>query len=512
MQPEQQVLGLLLLIAFVFAIFHRRPWRGSGTAYGTSRWCTEYHLRIAKMFSKTGLIIGRTARRRKLIRIYKYVHLSVFAPTGAGKGVSFVIPTLLDYRKGSVFVFDPKGELYKITSKARRKMGQRILRIDPFNVCGPGGDTFNVLDLIVEGDMLIDDARAAAEALIVHAPEGDRDPHWNASAAILFTAMIVATALIMKGSDRNLNSMREMISDTAVFQEIIKRLQSLGGMPARLGNMLEKQSTSEKEMSGVFSTAHTHSVFLDSHPIANTVASSSFSADVLLQPGTTLFFILPVEMLDSHRNFLRLVTSSLLRHIMRHGVKNNGEVLFILDECASLAGLDALAQALALGRGKGVRLYMFWQSVEQAQAAFRNTPNLVSDNSDAQIFFGVNSFTTAEHVSKLLGTWTMAISSANESTSHTRPAWGSTTHGDNRSVSRSETRSWSEISRPLLFPAEILQTSGEFLFAFIRGIPPLYARRIVFFNDKLFRGKTPLWWWLFLMAAIGLIVRGLMSS
>jgi len=486
-QSDKQVLILLAVAAFLFLLFRRRPWRGSGNAHGTARWASEYNLQSSRMLSGKGLILGRTTRRGKLIRISNYQHFSVFAPTGAGKGVSFVIPTLLDYRRGSVFVFDPKGELFKTTARARTAMGNRIIRIDPFGLCGPGGDTFNPLSAIPRGPMLIDDARAAGEAMIVRPPDGERDPFWNNSAAMLFTAMIAATLLLMDEESRNLSTVREMITDPTIFKEVVRRLQGLGGIPARLGNQLARQSESEKESAGVHSTANTHSSFLDSELVASAVNTSSFSADVLLSPGTTIYFVLPVEQLDAQRNFLRLIVSTLLRHVIRHGVKRGGEVLFLLDEAASfVTGLEALSQALVLGRGRGIKLFLLWQSVEQAQVAFKDRPNLVSDNCDAQVYFSVNSFPSAELISKRLGTWTMVTETANESQSSSKSS-ASGTQGPHFQNGWARSFNYSEHGRALLDPSEVLQLSGEYLIAFIKGTPPILARRIKYYADPAFR-------------------------
>lgn len=486
-QNDQQALMLLIIAAVLVLLFRRKKWVPSGNAHGTARWASEFDLRSARMLSRRGLILGRTTRRRKLIRIPSYQHLSVYAPTGAGKGVSFVIPTLLDYRKGSMFVFDPKGELFRATSRARAAMGNRIVRIDPFGVCGPGADSFNPFSAIPRGPMLIDDARAAAEAMIVRPPEGERDPFWNNSAAMLFTATITATLLLMDDASRNLSTVREMITDPAIFKEVIKRLQTMGDIPARMGNQLARQAESEKEAASVHSTANTHSSFLDSELVAAAVNTSTFSPDALLTPRTTIYFILPVEQLDAQRNFLRLVVSTLLRHVMRHGVKNGGEVLFLLDEASSFAnGLEALSQALVLGRGRGVKLYLFWQSVEQAQAAFKDRPNLVSDNCDAQVFFAVNSYATADLVSKRLGAWTKVVETCNESDSGGK-SFGSGTMGPQSQRGWSQSFNYAEHARALLDASEVLQLNGGYLIAFIKGTPPILARRIRYYADPLFR-------------------------
>ena len=78
------------------------------------------------------------------------MHLATFAPTGRGKGVGLLVPNLLHYR-GSCVVTDPEGELAMLTGEHRRtRFGHRIVKLDPFGVCGPGAaaDTFNPLDLI----------------------------------------------------------------------------------------------------------------------------------------------------------------------------------------------------------------------------------------------------------------------------------------------------------------------------------------------------------------------------
>jgi len=517
---DQQALGVLVFIAFLFLVCRRRTWRGSGNAHGTARWASERDLHCAKMFAGRGLVLGRTIGRGKLIRIPRYQHLSVYAPTGAGKGVSYVIPTLLEYRRGSMFVFDPKGELFRTTWRARAAMGNRIIRLDPFGVCGPGGDSYNALLDIQRGSMVVDDARAMGEAMVVRAAEGDRDPFWNNSAVMLITATITATLLLMDEKSRNLSTVREMITDPEIFQEVIKRLQGLGGIPARLGNQLARQAQSEKEAAGVISTASTHSSFLDSEMIASAVNTSTFSADVLLSPGTTIYFILPVEQLDAQRNFLRLVVSTLLRHVMRHGVKRGGEVLFLLDEAASfVTGLEALSQALVLGRGRGIKLYLFWQTAEQAQVAFKDRPNLVNDNCDARIYFGVNSFPTAELVSKTLGNHTMVIESVNENESSSSSSASGPEGATTYQTGWSRGFNLSEHGRALLDPSEVMQTlSGELLIAFIKGTPPILARRIKFFADPFFRHVSsskvplPIFWWLLLAIVLALLIWGDIAS
>jgi type IV secretion system protein VirD4 len=109
------------------------------------------------------------------------------------------------WNRGSVLVNDPKGELYRATAEKRRAMGQRVVRLDPFSVCGPGGDTFNPLDLITDKAEGIDDARALAEALVVRTGE-EKDPFWNDPAANILTAGLACILAAGEGSSALLPS------------------------------------------------------------------------------------------------------------------------------------------------------------------------------------------------------------------------------------------------------------------------------------------------------------------
>ncbi|HWT83457.1 MAG TPA: type IV secretory system conjugative DNA transfer family protein, partial [Candidatus Methylomirabilis sp.] len=111
-------------VLFIMACAAKKGYRFL-TAFGTARWSNLDDLRRAGMLNGKGLILGRTAEKprllpstlglfsprvgssiacrqfltaiqgrkvNELVRLPNAIHSAVFAPTGAGKGVSFVIP------------------------------------------------------------------------------------------------------------------------------------------------------------------------------------------------------------------------------------------------------------------------------------------------------------------------------------------------------------------------------------------------------------------------------------
>ena len=184
------VLGIGVLIALCKKRVHLH-------AFGTARWSEISDLRgmvdggdgliIGEMKDTTGVIAAtrglfdssvpaevacqqflgcRRKKPHKLVRLNSAVHTAVFAPTGAGKSVSLVIPFLLTCEDSCVVV-DLKGELARITANARRKMGHRVVLLDPFKKITDHPDTLNPLEFIdKESPYAIDDCRETAAAMV----------------------------------------------------------------------------------------------------------------------------------------------------------------------------------------------------------------------------------------------------------------------------------------------------------------------------------------------------------
>jgi type IV secretion system protein VirD4 len=479
---DQQLLAIGVIVLFV--LLARRRWRPSRTAFGTAQWASLKLLKIKGFLGNAGLVLGRTMKG-KLIRVPSYCHVLLVGGTGSGKGVSIIIPNLLSYFRGSVVCFDTKGDLYDTCHKRRARRGQRIIRLAPF---GGGRDGFNPLDSIAsDSPTLIDSARAMAEALIVR-QGSEPDPHWNDKAAQVTCAILVLVLMRFEGEERSLNSVQELASDPTVLASAAEELRNMGGIPARFGNQLmtlfdkDQAGVLSKEGAGVMSTVSRHLAFLDSELVAKTVARSTFEATDLLQPGTTLFLQIPPDQLEAQRGLLRCWISTLVRTIGVIGDERASEVLFLIDEASALSSLSALEEALVRGRSAGVRLLIAYQSDSQVQSAFKDKPTLLYDNCNTQIYLGASSIESGERLSKSLGEWTQLLESFAENFSRSRNEVG--VHG--QQFSRGNSINYSVNGRALLRPDEALRLSDDYLIAFHRGVPPILARRIKWYQDPDF--------------------------
>ncbi len=272
MNPSGDLIVLLVVLAIIAAAMLPRQWRPSGTAYGTARWANMDDLRRAGMIRNgEGLILGKT-RTGRLIKMSRYIHTAIFSPAGGGKTVSFSTVWLLT-KRGSIVVNDPKGELYRLTAHIRRAMGEIVVRLDPFEVCGAEPDTFNPLDLI--RDDCVDDVRALAEAMVIRTGE-EKDPHWNDQGANVIAALLAFICAEITAEERNFSSLRDLIALEDLRNAAVESMKGKGGIYARMAGVIDQLE--DKEKAGVLSTAHRHTTFLDSPAIIKSVSKSSFDA------------------------------------------------------------------------------------------------------------------------------------------------------------------------------------------------------------------------------------------
>ncbi len=231
------------------------------TAMGTAQWATEYDLDL----KAKGLLIGRLSVKAKSFlaifnpRIRSWdacrafwgkregplariptIHAAIFAPTGVGKGVSFVIPHGLTCQENTVFI-DFKGEIAHLTAKARQKMGHRVVRLDPFRLVTNQPDTFNVLQHIDRNSpTALDDCRALAEALVVRTGQ-EKEPHWCDSAEMNIAGITAFVVQHAPEHDRSLQTVRGILSNPEELQAaitVMRQSPAWDGMLARMGDQL----------------------------------------------------------------------------------------------------------------------------------------------------------------------------------------------------------------------------------------------------------------------------------
>lgn len=327
MNSSGDLIVLLVILAIIGAAMLPRRWRGSGTAYGTGRFAPVADMQRAGMLHGNGLVLGQL-RDSTLIRMNNVVHTSIIAPTGAGKGVSLIVPWLRQCIPGSCVITDPKGENYRLTAEWRRAQGHEVIRLDPFEVIGRGGHSFNPLSLINDGPGCVDAAHVLAEAMVIRSGQ-EKEPHWNNMAANVMRGFLSFILSDVAERDRHLLALRDMVTDYELCMGIVAKMKEKGGVFARMAGVIEQLQSKEeggrwtREGSSVMSVINEQTSWMDSPAIVENIAKSNFDARRLLTGRMSIYIILPPHEIEAQARWMRLVIAALVRLIMQEGTQEN---------------------------------------------------------------------------------------------------------------------------------------------------------------------------------------------
>lgn len=515
----------ILVVLYLLGRFVRRRsfffW-----GHGTARWCSLQEMKRAGMFSGHGLILGRTGSDRpgflrsafrllgirnskqacrdflaairfarpdnQLVRMPpRVVHSVVFAPTGGGKGVSIVLPWLLT-NPGSCVVIDFKAENFKLSGAARRRMGHKVVCLDPYGIVG-GRDGLNPFDLIdPDSPTAIDDCRTIAEALVVRQGT-EHEPYWNDSAELWIGLFIALVACDAEAGKRDLNSVSSIMADPGRLQKCIDlacNSDRWDGLLAKWGSQLKHPA--EKERGSILSTANRNLAFLSSQAVSRSVSFSTFDPAELRTGKMTVYLVIPPDRIRTQSGLLRLWINVLMRSVVKQGLGEKKLVHFILDEAAALGKMDSLTELVDKYRGYGCRSTFIYQSQGQLAKCWPEDGGHTLLSNASAVYFAVNDYQTATEVSNRLGNQTVAVESGGSSSgsSYSRPDGGPTmTNVGTKGHNWGESSNWSQIARPLLRPEEVMQLSPRTAITFCPGMPPIATTLLRYYEERFNPGR-----------------------
>ena len=472
------VVGVVALANAMLATsaWRRRRERTPSDSHGSAHWGTGEALHRER-----GLVLGRQGDQ--LLRLEGEGHVLTVAPTRSGKGVSCVIPNLLDH-PGSVLVTDPKGENYAVTARWRREIGQRVHAFDPFGVVG-GDATYNPLDLIdAASPEAVDEARMLADMIVLPEGRGGDQLFWNEEARAVLTGLILHVAANSPPELRTLAHVRTLLTlAPEPFAELLKEMrdsESAGGLVSRsAARILQK---AEKERSGVISTAQSHTHFLDSPRMARVMGRSTFDLSTLKTEAVSLYLILPSDRLEAYARWLRLMISCSLLAIARARGQPRERVLFLLDEFAHLGKMHPVQRDIGLAGGFGVAFWLIVQDLSQLRSTYGEAWSTFLANADVLQSFGTNDWDTADYLSKMTGDQTLFVESENRSQGISR---GKQAHRQQGSATTT-----AEKGRRLLLPDEIRRMPRDAQLLLAKGSAPLMVSRLTYLHDPEFMTRA----------------------
>ncbi len=326
------------------------------------------------------------------------------APTGMGKGTGILIPNLCWF-PGPVIASDIKGELFQVTARRRREMGQHVVVFDPFHLVTTQSDSLNFLDLLTLPRSDFESDAEMLASLLAVGNEYRTDPYWNTMANGLIAGLIAHIATYPP-QDRHLGQLRAWLHHHDLEMAIATMLDKdqVRSRMARDLFIAYLAAPSEQTRPCIRAMACSYVGALGSEQVLRTLRSSSFRLqDVYDGKPLTIYIVIPPEKLESHKALLRLWVGTLLTAVVRRTTIPRQRTLFLIDEAAQLGTLPILRQAITLLRGSGLQTWTFWQDLSQLRQCYPNDWQTIVNNSGALQVFGISNHNMAKEWGDLLG-------------------------------------------------------------------------------------------------------------
>jgi hypothetical protein len=304
----------------------------------------------------------------------------VIGPPGSNKTVGLVVPQLLDDDSGkrSYVVLDPKGEICAITSKFRRTVSD-VKIINPYGLLADeradmASDGFNPLGDLDPGNALTfgDECQAKGEALI-KTGSNESQPHFPDSARSGLTAVImgeVKDALAQKPPlPPSLPNVRAILTlEADKLKAVIEKLVGSGDFD--ISTRARKFLDDNKEIQGIKSTIETQTAWMTKPMRDDMVKKGGVDFRDCAKRATTVYVIIPATELKTKSSYLRLIWSSALRALYKHG---GIPTTLMIEEAFVLGYHEEIEQALSILRGFNSRMTVVFQSMQQIRKLYPET-------------------------------------------------------------------------------------------------------------------------------------------
>ena len=502
---------VIIMIIFIIGFIYIEPMLmkhkvKNDNEYGSARFSTEKE--IKKNFKRENINHIKEAGfpiffNKKLNEIYfdrETPHYVYLGSTGSGKSVTAVIPTCTfiahSKNKRSVFITDPKGEIFNTTSLMFKNNGYDILTIDFRN---PDlSNKINILEPIIkeyekyieyeklsinsedENDKLkynnlsmsslaeTNRLISSLSTMVMQEKVEQKDPFWNNSAKNLLEGLIgffleeykvgnINREKITMTSIRKFQNSSMESNNNKKFKEYINTKEY--GMKSKdaLVSILSASENTYKSITAVF--GEKMNIFDDIN-VANVTSKSDFDFSILGQKPTALYVIVP----DEDKTYFTLVTiivGLLYRELVKLANNNdnkklNYEIDFILDEFANCPPLSDIESIVSVARSRGMHFHFFIQSFSQLNNVYgKDVAQIILDNCGL-VYLKTNTQETAEEISKRLGKKTIESGSIRQSMSLLNYNGDKTTN---------------LIGRDLLTPEEVKQLHYKTIIFPIIGFP-----------------------------------------
>jgi type IV secretion system protein VirD4 len=492
----------------------RRLSSGGDDLHGSARFATRKDIENAGLLGREeGLFVGGWIDGGMLhyLRHCGPESVIVIAPPRSGKGVSLVVPVLLDHKANAV-IHDTKGELWHMTAGYRSsELGHRCLKFSPVEADSDGYNPFAEIRLRTEREVA--DAQNIINMLVRTVEVTAHNKHWFDTAESLGVGMALHRCYVAHNEGRvagPIDVYNGLCPAGMTLREYLEFCLNYEHDPDGSAGWLDSEGNpttthpevrrhfqlqlgrSDEEFDSVVSSLSNAFLVFTDPMVARATSHSSFRLTDLMQADkpTTLYITVPPSDKKRLQPLIRLLFTQIIQRnteTMDHqspSVGPNDRLLLMVDEAGGLGRMDIFADALSYMPGYHMQAYLIFHNIGQIHEHYGHN-NAIMGSTHVKIAFAPNTKDTAEFLSDMTGKTTLMR--ANYSFNSSRGTLAS---------ARSMTGQVEYVARPLLTPDEVMRLKGiekrgdrlipGDMLIFLAGHYPILGTQTIYLSDPEF--------------------------
>ena len=481
---------IIIFLYFIEPLITRQKIKNNNE-HGSARWATKKEIdekfkkEDVSHIEKSGFPVYYSKNNKYVWFDMETPHWIYLGSTGSGKSVTAVIPQCsfiaTAKTKQSVFITDPKGEIFSTTSKMFEDNGYNILTLDFRN---PSlSNHLNILEPIIreyeqfsKNEKLAQTEKSNKKKIkyqnksIEHLAECNqliesisriimedktaKEAFWNNTASDLLYGLIslfleeYAEGKI-KREQITLSSIKKFQNSslTDKNQKLLKKYveEKPYGFKSK-DKLIPVISSSENTYRSITSVFNERMSLFDDINVENITSNSDFEFDILGKKPTVLYCCIPDES-KIYYSLISIIISLIYKTlVLLSNTQPNKrlpyDLVFLLDEFANTPPLEDIETIVSVARSRGMYFKFFLQSFAQLDNLYGKEVSQIIQDNCGLAYLKTNTQETAESISKRLGNKTIETSSLNYSMSF---------------MNNNGSKGTSLMSRNLMTPDEIKQ-------------------------------------------------------
>lgn len=467
--------------------------------FGEARFATDNEIKQAGLFYNPDqetkwppVLLGRKGKR--YVADYSQEYTSLSAQPGAGKGVSFVIPNLLNYTH-SVVCMDPKLENFGITSGYRSKvMKQKVFLFSPDNEKFQT-HCWNPLDYISTDIRRRLSQIKNLTAILIPAKEGENQSFFLGARKALDGILLYL--METPGEEQTMYRAYEINEIPIGVEKWIKKTVSdrdSGGNPLSAECVTLLMSYANEQERKFATTKGIIGTYLEpfADPLCRAATrKSDFNFMDLRKERISIYVGVSPGNIPKLKRLLNLFFSQAIMlntiELPEEGPKDSKgnpvyryQCLMLLDEFVSLGPVEIIRSSSGYTRAYNMRYAIVFQNKAQifADECYGQAGGeSLLDTFHNEVVFATEKTQDAEDYSKRLGNTTLK---------HRERSRTQSKHGNSSTVNVQRH------SRALMLPQEVMRLPYEEQLIFKRGgrIMPIHCEKIVWYKDEYFKPRA----------------------